>query len=266
MHPNLFPTIALLLVITALSLIHFPSSSYADDEQYLNCSQPFDCAGIKDLSYPFWGSNIRPSYCGHPAFELSCSDDAPLINITFMTYRVLEVENVSRTLTVAREDYWNTLCPATIVNTTINFTVFHYDSATTNLTLYYDCPISTTTNLPQPDTTQFGCSVNDTDVSNYYFNNTVLNSIGNSWGACKYNVNVPVLESVAQPASSDSTALQEAIDGGFLLGWDANNSLCDGCKATGGQCGCSVASMKIVISFSLSVATLMEKKGSSISN
>jgi hypothetical protein len=45
---------------------------------------------------------------------------------------------------VAREDYWNTVCPVPEVvdNTTINFTFFDYDSATTNLTLYYECPVS----------------------------------------------------------------------------------------------------------------------------
>ncbi|XP_059451279.1 LEAF RUST 10 DISEASE-RESISTANCE LOCUS RECEPTOR-LIKE PROTEIN KINASE-like 2.7 [Corylus avellana] len=235
MHPNLFPTSALSsLVITAcLCLINFPSSSYADDEQYLNCSKPFDCAGIEGLSYPFWGSN-RPSYCGHPAFELNCSDGVPLIKITFMNYRVLQVENVSRTLQVAREDYWNTLCPATIVNTTINSTIFGYASTTVNLTLYYDCPTSSAT-IPLTDTTQFDCSINGSDAKNYYTNNTIANLIGSSFGSCAYNVKVPVLQS--QPRSGNLSALEEAIDGGFILGWNANNSLCDGCKATGGQCG-----------------------------
>jgi hypothetical protein len=180
-YPNLFPTITLSLVITTLFLIHFPSSSYADKEQYQNCSASFDCAGEEGLSYPFWGSN-RPNYCGHPSFELDCSTDVPLIKITNLNYRILNVNNVSRTLMVAREDYWNTVCPATIVNTTINFTVFDYDySATTNLTLYYDCPAYSS--FPnQPDTTQFVCKINGSDATNYYFNNTILNSIGTHWG------------------------------------------------------------------------------------
>ncbi|XP_059451732.1 LEAF RUST 10 DISEASE-RESISTANCE LOCUS RECEPTOR-LIKE PROTEIN KINASE-like 1.4 isoform X1 [Corylus avellana] len=233
MHPNLFPTIALSMVITTLCLIHFPSSSYADDEQYLNCSQPFDCAGIEGLSYPFWGSN-RPSYCGHPSFELNCSSNAPLIKITFMNYRVLQVNNVSQTLQVAREDYWNTLCPSTIVNTTIDSIVFGYASAVANLTLYYDCPTSPVT-ISMTDITQFDCSINGSDANNYYSNNTIANSIDSSFGSCAYNVKVPVLQS--QPGSGNSSALKEAIDGGFILGWNAYNSLCDGCKATGGQCG-----------------------------
>jgi hypothetical protein len=128
---------------------------------------------------------------------------------------------------IAREDYWNTICPATIVNTTINFIIFAYDLAMTNLTLYYDCPASSIPN--QPDTTQFVCKIN------YYYNNTNLNSIGNSLGMCTYNVKVLVLQSVAQTGGSlTEVALVQAIDGDFMLGWDANNSLCDRCLGTGG--------------------------------
>jgi hypothetical protein len=235
-YPNLFSTITLSLVITTLFLVHFPSSSYADNKEYLNYSVPFDCAGMKGLSYPFWGSN-RPNYCGHPSFELNCTVDAPLIKITYMNYRILGVNEVSRTLMVAREDYWNTVCPATIVNTTINFTVFTYNSATTNLTLYYDCPASYSS-YPSTDTIKFDCSINGSDGSNYYSSSTIGNEIATFSGMCKYNVEVPVLQSAAQTGSSLTEAgLVQAIDGGFLLGWDANNSMCDRCLGTGGQCG-----------------------------
>ncbi|XP_062150640.1 LEAF RUST 10 DISEASE-RESISTANCE LOCUS RECEPTOR-LIKE PROTEIN KINASE-like 1.4 isoform X5 [Alnus glutinosa] len=235
-YPSLFPTITLSLVITTLFLIHFSSSSYADNEEYLNCSAPFDCAGIQNLSYPFWGSN-RPNYCGHPSFELNCSTDAPMIKITNLNYKILDVNNVSRTLMVAREDYWNTVCPATIINTTINFTVFTYNSATTNLTLYYDCPTSYSSYQPA-DTTKFDCSINGSDATNYYSNSTVANEIATLSGTCKYNVKVPVLQSAAEAESNlTEAALIQAINGGFMLGWDANNSLCDRCLGTGGQCG-----------------------------
>jgi hypothetical protein len=152
-------------------------------------------------------------------------------------YRILEVNNVSRTLMVVREDYWNTVCPATIVNTTINFTVFTYNSATTNLTLYYDCPASSSLNQ-SADTTKFDCYINGSDATNYYSNSTVANEIDNFLGTCKYNIKVPVLQSAVEaPNNLTEAALVQAIDGGFMLGWDANNSLCDRCLGTGGQCG-----------------------------
>jgi hypothetical protein len=240
-YPNFFPTITLFLVITILSFIHFPSSSYADNEKYLNCNAPFDCAGMKGLNYPFWRSN-RPNYCGHPAFELNCRDDAPHIKITNINYRILDVNKVSQTLMIAREDYWNTVCPVTYGNNTaINFTFFDYDSATTNLTLYYNCPDSF---LFLPYTTRFDCTVTSdrtyTNFSaNYCLNSTIANLHGSSLeGLCRFNVTIPILQSAAQTGSEFTEAgLIQAIDGGFMLRWDANNSLCDGCQATGGQCG-----------------------------
>jgi hypothetical protein len=237
-YPNLFPTITLFLVITILSFIHLPSSSYADNAKYLNCSAPFNCAGMKGLNYLFWGSN-RPNYCGHPAFELSCSDDAPHIKIKHMNYRILDVNKVSRTLMVGREDYWNNICSPIPSNTAINFTFFDYDSATTNLTLYYGCSGS----FPSQPHTRFNCSSsNNSFVSgrnNYCLDSTIANLIGNSSALkCLYNVIVPVLQSAVQTESNlTEAALAKAIDGGFMLRWDANNSLCDGCQATGGQCG-----------------------------
>jgi len=195
---------------------------------------------MKGLNYPFWGSN-RPNYCGHPAFKLNCREDAPLIKIMDLKYRILDVDNVSRTLKVARQDYWKTLCPAMFVNNTvINFAFFDYDSATTNLMFYYSCSDS----FPyQPHTTWFSCSSSNSSLfsglNNYCLNSTIANLFGYSLDRkCKFNVIVPVLQSAIQTGSNlTEAALVEAIDGGFMLRWDANNNLCDGCQATGGQCG-----------------------------
>jgi archaellin len=200
----LFLTITLSLVITIFSFIHLPLSSYADNEKYLNCSAPFDCAGIEGLNYPFWGSN-RPNYCGHPAFELNCREDAPLIKITNSSYRILEVNNVSRTLKVIKQDSGSSaVCRSTgFNNIAINFTFFDYDSATTNLTLYYNCSNS----FPfLPHTTRFECSVDRTytySTNNYCLNSTIANLHSNSLeGLCKFNVTVPILQSAAQTGSN----------------------------------------------------------------
>uniref|UniRef100_A0A7N2MST5 non-specific serine/threonine protein kinase n=1 Tax=Quercus lobata TaxID=97700 RepID=A0A7N2MST5_QUELO len=139
MHPHLFPTITLSLMIVTITLIHFPTSLLADNERYLTCEAPFNCSNLVNLSYPFWASN-RPNYCGHPSFQLDCSNNVPRINITTMNYRVLEINNSLQTLKVARTDYLDTMCPAALVNTTIDNNLFSYiTSDDTNLTLYYNC-------------------------------------------------------------------------------------------------------------------------------
>uniref|UniRef100_A0A7N2MRU7 non-specific serine/threonine protein kinase n=1 Tax=Quercus lobata TaxID=97700 RepID=A0A7N2MRU7_QUELO len=199
MHPHLFPTITLSLMI----VIHCPTSLRADNEKYLTCEAPFNCGNFLNLNYPFWASD-RPNYCGHPSFQLNCSSDVPQINITTMNYRVLEINNSSRTLKVARMDYLNTICPAAFVNTTIDNNLFSYiTSSDTNLTLYY---------------------------------NATFLAISNAIGACNYWVNVPILQSEV-PTNATYDAVLTAIDSGFMLEWDADNFQCDTCLEAGGLCG-----------------------------
>ncbi|XP_050269705.1 LEAF RUST 10 DISEASE-RESISTANCE LOCUS RECEPTOR-LIKE PROTEIN KINASE-like 1.4 isoform X7 [Quercus robur] len=242
MHPHLFPAITLSLMIIAITLIHCPTSLGAEDEQYLNCSAPLNCSGFTDLSYPFWGLN-RPEYCGHPSFQLDCSNDAPRINISNINYRVLEVDKILQTLRVARTDYWDTICPSVLVNTTIDFTLFSYNTSDANLTLYYQCPVPLVpiTSLISTSVLQFNCTINNTNFFSYYSPNIYspdLSSISNSIGACNYWVNVPILLPTAValiPPTQD--AVTAAIDGGFRLTWNASNPQCDTCLGAGGLCG-----------------------------
>ncbi|XP_050258873.1 LEAF RUST 10 DISEASE-RESISTANCE LOCUS RECEPTOR-LIKE PROTEIN KINASE-like 2.1 [Quercus robur] len=236
MHPHLFPTITLSLMIVTITLIHCPTYLLADNEQYLTCEAPFNCSNLVNLSYPFWGSN-RPNYCGHPSFQLDCSSNSPQINITYMNYRVLEINNSSRTLKVARTNYLDTICPAAFVNTTIDNNLFSYTLGDMYLTLYYNCrtPLAA---LPNLVFYQFNCSINSsTEFFNYYTQSSqTFLAISNLTGACNYWVNVPVLQS-AVPTATTYDALTAAIDSGFMLGWDASNSQCDTCLEAGGLCG-----------------------------
>ncbi|XP_050242242.1 LEAF RUST 10 DISEASE-RESISTANCE LOCUS RECEPTOR-LIKE PROTEIN KINASE-like 2.1 [Quercus robur] len=236
MHPHLFPTITLSLMIVTITLIHFPTSLLADNERYLTCEAPFNCGNLVNLSYPFWASN-RPNYCGHPSFQLDCSSNVPQININTMNYGVLEINNSLQTLKVARTDYLDTMCPAALVNTTIDNNLFSYiTSDDTNLTLYYNCrsPLAAFPNLAFY---QFNCSINNTNFINYYTQSTqTFLAISGIIGACNYWVNVPVLQSAVPTAITYDTVIA-AIDSGFMLGWNASDSQCDTCLKAGGLCG-----------------------------
>ena len=179
MHPSLLPAITLSLMIIAITLIHCPTS-LCDDEQYLTCLAPFNCSGYNNLTYPFWGSN-QPEYCGHPSFKLDCSSNVPWINITYINYRVLHINKSSRTLKVAKMDYWGRVCPSALVNTTIDFTLFSYTS-NTNLTLYYQCPVPLGPITPPTSTSvlQFNCTINNTNFFNYYSQNIYSPSGGST--------------------------------------------------------------------------------------
>ena len=238
MHPHLFPTTTLFLIIVTITLIHCPTSLRADNEKYITCEAPFNCGNFLNLNYPFWASD-RPNYCGHPSFQLNCSNNVPQINITTMNYRVLEINDSSQTLKVARTDYLDTICPAAIVNTTIDNNLFSYvTSEDTNLTLYYNCrtPLATIPTLPS--FYQFNCSrSSSTEFINYYtLSSETFLAISSATGACNYWVNVPILLSKV-PTTATYDAVIAAIDSGFMLEWNASNSQCDTCLKAGGLCG-----------------------------
>ncbi|KAM0960514.1 hypothetical protein ACFX2I_025447 [Malus domestica] len=67
-----------------------------------------------------------------------------------------------RTVKVARQDYWGTICPPTFVNTTLNFSLFDYDSGYTNMTFYYQC--NTSIRLP----TAQSCNIHNTVSPVFY--------------------------------------------------------------------------------------------------
>ncbi|KAI5428187.1 hypothetical protein KIW84_033261 [Lathyrus oleraceus] len=195
----------------------------------------------KNLTYPFWRSS-RPQYCGHPNFELQCKDEFATITIMSQNYRILEVVDSVHRLKVVRADYWNNVCPTNPKNTTLGRNFFDYGSDSRNLTLYYDCSY---TPFPLPDSfsPQFNCSRNGIQMVNYFLLESNLEngkgSVSESIGTCKYRVIVPVLESEAEKVVTNSSVenLKGAIDNGFEVEWNANNSLCHECQSSSGHCG-----------------------------
>ncbi|KAJ6735019.1 LEAF RUST 10 DISEASE-RESISTANCE LOCUS RECEPTOR-LIKE PROTEIN KINASE-LIKE 1.4 [Salix purpurea] len=126
MQHHLYATRFIIFLI--ITFVHVPSSAYAnDDERYVNCGNLFDCGDIKGVGYPFSGSNT-PDYCGHPGLKLDCSDQDLEITIQNLTYKVLEINNQSRTLSVARKDYAENICPTLILNTTWIPNILNYTS------------------------------------------------------------------------------------------------------------------------------------------
>ncbi|XP_059670733.1 LEAF RUST 10 DISEASE-RESISTANCE LOCUS RECEPTOR-LIKE PROTEIN KINASE-like 2.7 [Cornus florida] len=210
-------------------LIHIPTSSCADDEQYVNCTQLLQCGNIPDIGYPFWGGT-RPEYCGHPGFELTCQTDAALLTINSTTYRILTIEIATWALTVAREEFWNTTCPTDLHNATLDTSIFNYSTNSQDLTLYYGCPAVVMPGLPN----QFYCS---NAISYYVTSNVTLpNSI---YGTCNTSVIVRGDQSAAAALASltPSISIAAALYGGFGLQWSANDTYCEECVGSGGRCG-----------------------------
>ncbi|KAL6286676.1 hypothetical protein ACE6H2_011066 [Prunus campanulata] len=228
MHTLLLQSLFPLLLITSFLSINV-ELSLSQYEQHTNCSEDINCGGIR-LSYPFWGVN-RANYCGPPGFEVECLEKVPMINISSINYRILKTDSSAPSVTVARQDYWGTICPPTYVNTNVNFSLFDYTSGLTNLTFYYGCA---SIDIPGLNSTSQRCNTNNDNVT-YATRSPQSDPVASSF--CKEEVNVPVFRTAAVTLEANPTTLQDAVDGGFELGLQIDNVQCNICVESGGNCG-----------------------------
>lgn len=246
MHPHLLQTISLPLTVITIIIISIPISLCEPDERYLSCSKSFECGNIQNITYPFWGVN-RPQYCGYPGFHLDCSGDAPVIKISEVAYQVLEIKSMSRVHLISTE-YTDNICSIPPVNSTFDSDRFSYASNTKNIMLYYGCPTIPSQFLPTLGLSyQFSCNISRTDMVGYYLTRNLSMSATGSFAAnissylesCNHSVLIPAYESAVRSIESHPTAanLTNALHRGFWLQWTANDSLCNKCKFSGGQCG-----------------------------
>ncbi|KAM6546439.1 hypothetical protein CsatB_027175 [Cannabis sativa] len=212
-----------------------PNSEYTEyttcNNTLLNCGEKF-----RNLSYPFWGEG-RPVYCGHPDFELKCSGDAPEITIDSIDYRVIEIIWDERKLTVVRDDYWDNLCPDDRQNATWNTSLFRYGVGSQNLTLYYGCPSSLLTEMISAK--QFSCPGDRTGVTNVYATDSMRSAVADI-PSCGEGVVLRILDSAANKLETPNLTTDDvsgAIDLGFGIEWNANNSYCEECLRSEGVCG-----------------------------
>ncbi|KAM7280182.1 hypothetical protein ACFE04_007316 [Oxalis oulophora] len=228
MHPNLFSlSIAIILIVN----LNFPASLLAYDYRYTNCSQPFSCGGISDVTYPFWGGD-RPEYCGLSGLELTCEDDdIPRILMEKKTkYRIIEFSSNTRTLTVVRDDYYGTVCPTFFSNSSIDFSNFNYASNLSNITIFYKC-----SNAFALISVKFNCEINTTTLDAYAaIKDSEINQLIGA--SCSSSVKVTVANSAADAVNDGEKDVVEAINGGFGLQWKSSTD-CHTCMGSGGSCG-----------------------------
>ncbi|CAI9752982.1 unnamed protein product [Fraxinus pennsylvanica] len=234
MHPKLNQRYFLLLIILVL-ILYVPGSLCQNGREYATCGAPYRCGDIQNVTYPFWGGS-RPEYCGFSGFQLTCQGGVAFLNILSIRYRVLEINNTARTLKVAREDLWTTACPRFLYNTTLDLNLFTPSPGYRNITLYYGCSLN---GQPTQLLGQFSCNVNGTNTTSFYVIEEVPTS-GNTI-RCDDSIYVPINQTyqslLALPTTSVARLLQDAFVSGFLLQWEANNSICQNCVGSGGLCG-----------------------------
>ncbi|KAM2855181.1 hypothetical protein FF1_025529 [Malus domestica] len=229
MHFFLLQSLFPFLLIASFLSVNVELSLCQNDQQFTNCSSELNCGGVGGISYPFWGVN-RASYCGQAGYEVQCLDNVPVFNMTGVSYRILQMNTTtnSRTVKVARQDYWGSICNPTFVNTTLNFSMFDYVSGYTNMTFYYQCPTAITVPSTQ------SCNINNTVSLVYYLTRAVGQP---SYVSCTHEVIVPVYTEAALAIEAGQiTVISDAVDGGFSLQVKIDNDQCNKCLESGGQC------------------------------
>ncbi|KAH7852609.1 hypothetical protein Vadar_026988 [Vaccinium darrowii] len=220
------PTLSFLSLTTLSLILQFPISLTNPDASFYHaCGNTFNCGSITGIAYPFRGYQ-DPEYCGYPGLSLYCQDNIATINITNVKYRVLDINQATQTMTIAREDIVESVCPRDLVNTTLDNSLFEYASSVVNLDFVYDCPISfsfiTSLMIPIPSCNISGFSV--------YLD------VGNRGPdlSCKSRVTVPV---AGWDGSLDLKNLAQVVQGGFTVRWKVDSKGCNECTGSKGRCG-----------------------------
>ncbi|KAL0450029.1 UNVERIFIED_CONTAM: LEAF RUST 10 DISEASE-RESISTANCE LOCUS RECEPTOR-LIKE PROTEIN KINASE-like 2.4 [Sesamum latifolium] len=223
----------LCLGLTLPSFLNLPPVLGVPNEPYTSCGAPFNCGKISGVGYPFWGGG-RPEECGHPALKLNCENGTTTtIQMKNVKYRVLDLNQGTKILKIARDDLSRSLCPQEFTNTTLDPALFEYASGYVNLTLLYGCRA-----LDFPVPYQFDCPVKGVSERNGYVQFAAELS-----GVCHASVVVPV----SYTSFLDLKGLAEAVGQGFEVRFKVGSGgACRECESSGGRCGYDVAGKEFV--------------------
>ncbi|MCI25836.1 ser/thr protein kinase, partial [Trifolium medium] len=177
------------------------------------------------------GGNRR-KYCGGVSnsisnTELICEEKIPKITINDVKYRILDWDDTTQKLTVAREDYSSgNVCAVNdnFKNSTFDNSLFqHYNNDVSNVTLLYNC--DATANPQNPSLGSVDCG--DSKIVVY----TVVSAAS---GICTPSVIVVIPISVSRAGQLfTGNGIEEALKDGFDLKWTGNYGQCQGCIGSG---------------------------------
>ncbi|CAH8383124.1 unnamed protein product [Eruca vesicaria subsp. sativa] len=102
-----------------------------------------DISGCKECGnitagFPFWGMN-RDKICGHPTLELHCNKDITSLTISDQDFRVLQINQSSNSLRLARTDHMGSFCSSNFTNTTLPPNLFKLSPTYKSVTVIYSC-------------------------------------------------------------------------------------------------------------------------------
>ncbi|CAA7033165.1 unnamed protein product [Microthlaspi erraticum] len=186
------------------------------------CENLFQCGDIT-AGYPFWGGNrLKP--CGHPLLELHCNKNATSLIMSNQEYHVLQIDQPSYTLRLARSDLLGPFCSAKFTTTTYFPEVFESRGAYKSLIVYYFCDprLNYVSSFTCPDWGLVSISQNP----DYQY-------------SCQNSFTVHVPESFVPNENklNLTSHLEAVLREGFELGVPTAYYPCQECLSSGGTCG-----------------------------
>ncbi|PON38961.1 Wall-associated receptor kinase, C-terminal [Parasponia andersonii] len=223
-----------LLIIAFSTLTRFRFSYSSDTQEFIQCSRPYKCGTLRNLSFPFWG-NDRPEFCGHQSFELDCR---------YKQYPTSGRDNP---------------CSPKFLNTTLDHNLFRYPETSgrssetisiQNLTLIYGClrPLPEFKSLPNNFSCEHGGGSGDGDVV-YYADDYLMRILRPQLGMCREVVRVPVFKTALENTMGGKVELKEALNRGFEVEYYYYSSRLQGCRSceeSGGCCGFNTTTQKFL--------------------
>ncbi|KAG5007577.1 hypothetical protein JHK82_025498 [Glycine max] len=232
----LLPPLSSIINTLFFFTLFFPKYVSSDVEGYSAC-EPFSCGEI-DIRYPFWSSDHQQSYCGHPKFKLDCQQDNVTIDMMSQRFHVIDIDQTSKVLKMARLDLWDDPCTDEYSNVKLDSDFFNYNSNDDDYTLLYDCgpPVTYTSSVNIKGTISFSCPIDGGFRDAFFVSSTDVGNLKDL--GCKHSINVSVL----REAVKDALQVENVLEKGFEVGWiGVDEGQCDGCIKSGGRCGHNVS-------------------------
>ncbi|KAG6627501.1 hypothetical protein CIPAW_15G133100 [Carya illinoinensis] len=238
------PSILLISFFIILTVLLLPPSYCIDDDRfYVECGRPYNCGRFRNIPFPYWIVDDRPDYCGHrdKGYELECfNNEYPVLQFEELKFRVLNFNQSTNNMTIARMDLWGNLCPEKKLTTALNYTLYDYSSTVQNLTLFYGCTQAVSISAGN----SFECSPGAWNNA-YFVDDNLPPSVNLSEfkDFCTDTVKVPVLKTSAPNEDPDHTggaapSLIRALEKGFEVEYEQSLEVaCSGCQDSGGRCG-----------------------------
>ncbi|EOY21081.1 Uncharacterized protein TCM_012401 [Theobroma cacao] len=224
MHSQLIlsiPSISM-FIFFFISLFFLPISYCQDDENFVHCFSPFDCGDIKNLTYPFW-TDGRPPLCQHEGFRLTkCKDQQPVINVSGNEFRLIYLNQSTYTMSIARNDLWENICPANLINVNVESRVLRYHPRNRHLTFFYNC----TPSLPN----LFQCTGEGEFYSLYADDLFERDRYEDLRDSCGTAIQVQVNQSAFAELQNQTPQRLEAWKLGFDVVYNLAEILCSACN------------------------------------